>query len=233
MSRIGLVGGTVFYGQEWFAEAEQHTVVTKFGEALLLVSDDIVFIPRHGLHEDRYVMPHRIAHAANFTALREWGVDRVVGINSCGSLKLNLKPGTIAVPEDFISFFNIPSIYQDRPGHIAPVLDAVLRRDLVAAARDAGVDVHNGGVYWQNSGPRLETKAEIRMMSGFADMVGMTLGSEAAVACELDMAYASLCSLDNYGHGLVDEPLTEYQIRQGAASSARTMIRIIKGFLNG
>ena len=231
MDRIGIIGGTVFFGSDWFSSAQRLTLETDFGPALLLVADRLAFIPRHGLGEGDYLMPHRIPHAANFLALKKLGVQRVIGVNSCGSLKLDLPPGLIAVPEDFISFFNVPSIFQDRPGHITPSLDESLRRDIIDAAGRAGITVHDGGVYWQNSGPRLETKAEIRMMSRFADMVGMTLGSEATLACEVNLAYASLCSLDNYGHGLTDQPLTEAQIRAAAAANAERVVRIIETFL--
>lgn len=230
MTRVGVIGGTVFFGKDWFENAEQRTVNTPMGDALVLAGDSFIFLPRHGLEEDKYVMPHRINHPANLLALKQLGVDAVIGINSCGSLNRNFKPGMIAVPEDFISFFAVPSIYQQTPGHVAPRLDEGLRGRLLNAARRAKKDVYDGGVYWQNTGPRLETRAEVRLIAQFADMVGMTLGSEAAVACELDMPYGSLCSIDNYAHGLVDEVLTEEQIRKGAARNAQTMVEIMQVF---
>lgn len=230
MIRVGVIGGTVFFGKDWFENAEQKNIETPRGAAMVLITNSFAFLPRHGLDEKNYVMPHRINHPANFMALKQLGVETVIGINSCGSLNRSLKPGMIAVPEDFISFFAIPSVFQDSPGHVAPRLDDKLRRQLLAAARKAKVDVYDGGVYWQNTGPRLETRAEIRLMAKCADMVGMTLGSEAAVACELNMAYGSLCSIDNYAHGLVDEILTEEQIREGAAKNAQTMVEIVREF---
>jgi len=231
MPQIGLIGGTVFFGQDWFGSARREVARTEYGEALLLVTDNLVFLPRHGLDEDSYVMPHRINHPANFLALKKLGIQRVIGINSCGSMKRRLKPGMIAIPDDFISFFNIPSIFQTAPGHVTPTLSPTVRAQLFEAASDAGVDVSDGGVYWQNTGPRLETRAEIRMMLQFADIVGMTLGSEATVACELGMEYGSLCSIDNFAHGLVDEPLTEKQIREAAAKNAEKLIAIVNNYL--
>lgn len=231
MPRIGLIGGTVFFGVNWFGSAERKVAQTDFGDALLFIADDLIFLPRHGTDEKSYVMPHRINHAANFTALKDLGVERVIGVNSCGSVNESLKPGMIAIPDDFISFFNIPSIYQESPGHIAPVLDPTIREELFRAAAAAGIEVQEGGVYWQNSGPRLETKAEIRMIRQFADIVGMTMGSEAALACEVGVKYGSLCSIDNYAHGLTAEPLTEQQIRQAAAQNAEKLVAIVESYL--
>jgi purine nucleoside phosphorylase len=231
MPRIGLIAGTVFFGQELFSGAKQEWVDTDYGPSLVLVSDNLAFIPRHGLDQNRYIMPHRINHVANFLALEKYDVKTVVGVNSCGSLKPHLHPGMIAVPDDFISFFNIPSVFQDTPGHSTPRLDQTVRRKLLLAAQQAGVPAYDGGVYWQNTGPRLETRAEIRMIAHFADMVGMTLGSEATVASEMNMPYASICSIDNWAHGLVDEPLTEQQIREAAAKNAKTLARVVQRFL--
>jgi len=231
MPRIGLIAGTVFFGQDLFSRAEQKWVNTDYGQSLVLVADDIAFIPRHGLDQNNYIMPHRINHAANFLALKQYDAETVVGINSCGSLKPHLPPGMIAVPDDFISFFNIPSIFQDTPGHCTPRLSQKVRRLLLLAAQQAGVPAYDGGVYWQNTGPRLETRAEIHMIAQFADLVGMTLGSEATIACEMNMPYASICSVDNWAHGLVDEPLTEQQIREASAQNAQTMAQVVQHFL--
>ncbi len=232
MPQIGLIGGTVFFGVDWFSAARRMTAHTKFGDALLLITDRLVFLPRHGLDEATYVMPHLINHAANFTALKEQGVEQVISVNSCGSLQGWLKPGMLAVPEDFISLFNIPSVFQTAPGHVAPCIDPFVRARLFEAASSMGIEVNEGGVYWQNPGPRLETKAEIRMMRRFADIVGMTMGSEAAVACELEMRYGAICSIDNFAHGLVDEPLTEKQIREAATQNAEKIISVIDKYLH-
>ena len=231
MQRLGLIGGTVFYGQDFFIDAEYKVIDTTYGKSVVFVSDSLVFVPRHGIDNKDYIMPHKINHPANFSALKSLDVRKVIGINSCGSLKRQIKPGTIAVPDDFISFFNIPSIFQKTLGHATPVIDDETRNTLIEAATKVGIDIHDGGIYWQNTGPRLETKAEIRMIAQFADMVGMTLGSEATVACELKLSYGSLCSIDNYAHGLIDTPLTEDQIRKAASKNAETMVEIVRVFV--
>jgi 5'-methylthioadenosine phosphorylase len=65
-----------------------------------------------------------------------------------------------------------------------------------------------GGVYVQTRGPRIETVAEVKALSAWADVVGMTVASEATLACELGMEFAALCTVDNYANGLGGEVLT-------------------------
>jgi len=231
VERLGLIGGTVFYGSRLLVEAETRQESTPYGPALVVVSERLAYLPRHGLDPENYVLPHRINHPANLYALRGLGVSRVVGINSTGGLKLSLKPGDIVVPEDFICLAPGPTAALDEVLHITPRLSRALRLSLLQAARAAGVEVVDGGVYWQSPGPRLETRAEIRLIQGFADVVGMTLASEAVVAQELGLEYASLCSVDNYAHGLVAEPPSDAEIRRAAQANGQKMLAVIQKLL--
>ena len=94
---------------------------------------------------------------------------------------------------------------------------------MLAAWRGAGVTyVVDGGVYWQANGPRFETPAEIRLISGFADVVGMTVGAECVAANELGLVYAAVCVIDNLANGLDAEQLTPEQFEAGKqANQAR------------
>ncbi len=224
---LGLIAGTILYESDIFAEASQETVATPYGPALVLIAEGLVYLPRHGLDPERYILPHMINHPANMWALKSLGVGEVVSLNSTGGLKPELKPGLIVVPDDYICFGSAPTTAVGKALHITPGLSPELSRRVVRAAREAGVEVIAGGVYWQSLGPRLETKAEIRMIGNFADVVGMTMGGEAPVATELGLGYAALCSIDNYGNGLVETPLTEEQIREGAKVNRDNLLKII------
>jgi purine nucleoside phosphorylase len=83
----------------------------------------------------------------------------------------------------------------------------------------------------KTAGPRLETRAEITMMAQFADLVGMTMASEAIIAQELEIPYASLCSVDNFAHGLADSELTMEKILWHARRNAETILRILTRYL--
>ncbi len=234
MERLGIISGTVLLtGKGILENLTEHETENEFGRAFVLLSDRVAFIPRHGIPPREPVPPHRINHQANLQALKDLNVSSVIGVNSTGSLKSAIKPGMLAVPDDYILLGATPTIYCDRLVHITPSLNAEARQRLVAAAQACGIAVINGGIYWQTTGPRLETRAEIRMMAQFADFVGMTMAGEAVIAQELGIPYASLCTIDNYAHGLAADPLTMAQIEQCARKNAESVLRIIARYAAG
>jgi len=232
MEPIGIISGTVPIGsKEIFENLKKKNLNTAYGNACVFLSDTVVFIPRHGNDSNQFILPHLINHQANMKALKELGVREVLGINSTGSLKRKLKPGTIVIPDDFIALSGIPTTIDRRPVHITPRLSDSVRRQWLDAASDCKINVVNGGVYWQTKGPRFETMAEIQMMSRFADLVGMTMASEATVAQELELSYAALCSVDNYGHGLVKKALTLEEIQRNARRNTDAITKIVSKYI--
>ena len=232
MARLGIISGTILLRESGIIDqAEERQLNTTFGQATVTVTDRVVFIPRHGPETGPYILPHRINHAANFCALQALGVAEVIAVNSTGSVNRTMKPGTFVIPDDFIMLYPGPTVFQDKPIHITPSLNEKIRQQLLEAGRDCGFTVFDGGVYWQTVGPRFETKAEIRYMSRFADLVGMTMASEAIVAKELGISYASLCSVDNYAHGIVDDPLSLDQVLEQARQNTTGVIKIVRCYL--
>jgi 5'-methylthioadenosine phosphorylase len=190
-------------------------------------SSDLIFIARHGTDHSSPVLPHRINHQANLAALKKMGAEEVIGINSTGGLKPHMKPGVIVIPDDYIQLGPGITTVTEKPLHIVPRIDQNVRKRLLTAARAAAIAVVDGGIYWQSPGPRLETRAEIAMISQFADIIGMTLASEAIVAQELGLPYASLCSVDNYAHGFEKRDLTLEKIQRHARLNTEAIQRII------
>ena len=229
---LGIISGTVSLMKgDRFKNIQQVVKANEFGKAIVLLSDAIAFIPRHGNDPGHYILPHLINHRANLKALHDIGVSEVIGINSTGSLSNDLKPGTIVIPEDFIMLSPYPSIYVNMPAHITPGLNRTIRQRFLEAALESGIEVVDGGIYWQTCGPRLETRAEITMMSQFADVVGMTMASEAIIANELELPYAAICSVDNYAHGIGEEELTMKDISSHASSSGEIILRILSRYI--
>jgi len=227
LAPIGIIAGTVFLKEDGvFSGGEKRVVDTPYGEADVFGYPGAVFISRHGHDPEHHIFPHEINHRANLAALHNLGVREVISINSTGSLKRRLEPGTLVVPDDYILLAEPPTTISGRVRHITPGLDEDVRDRLIEAAHRVAVHVATGGTYWQATGPRLETRAEIRMMSRFADVVGMTMASEAITAQELGLKYAGVCSVDNYANGLVEKPLTMEQIIAHANKSASTARRI-------
>ncbi|MCK7507321.1 MAG: hypothetical protein MZV70_26940 [Desulfobacterales bacterium] len=137
----------------------------------------------------------------------------------------------IVIPDDFITLTATPTIHQNKALHITPSLNESVRQKLIAAARDCNLDVVETGTYWQVTGPRLETRAEIRMMANFADVVGMTMANEAVIALEMGLPYASACFIDNYGNGLVEKPLDMEEIIAGTRKNADRMMRLLEQYV--
>ena len=226
---LGIIAGGSF-SPEGMEVAEKQKIETPFGEPSdhftigTLRGVDIVFLPRHGLHG---IPPHRINHRANIYAFKELGVTEVIGINSVGSLREELAPGSIVIPHDYLSPWEILTFYENQAAHITPVLDGELRERLIRAASASDLNVVHDGIYIQTIGPRLETKAEIAMLRGFGDVVGMTMAHEATLCQEGGVAYASICSVDNFCHGISDTPLTAEEITQRAQKNSATINIIV------
>jgi 5'-methylthioadenosine phosphorylase len=228
MKLLGIISGTVFLqGKGIFADLREETRETQFGRALLFHSAEVAFIPRHGKDPHRHILPHLVNHQANLQALKDLGAGEILGINSTGSLKRRFKPGMFVVPDDYLMPAAGPTVVREKPVHITPALSAEVRRKLLETARECAIEAIDGGIYWQTAGPRLETRAEIAMMAQFADLVGMTMASEAIIAQELEMPYASLCSVDNFAHGIGDAQPSMDEITVHARRNAEAILRIV------
>lgn len=234
MGRVGVLSGTIMMERsELIQKGRQERIRNQYGEVLLTATDQMIFIVRHGNDPAEYILPHRINHHANLQALKDLGITEVIGINSTGSLKKILCPGMIVIPDDFITLTATPTIHQDKAVHVTPSLNESIRQKLIVAARDCSLDVVEKGTYWQVMGPRLETKAEIRMMANYADIVGMTMANEAVIALEMGLLYASACSIDNFGNGLVEKPLSMEEIITGTRKNADMMMRLLERYVEG
>lgn len=199
---LGIIGGTSLLFSK-LPDLEKKRFDTPFGNAELLIGD-VVLLMRH----QHGLPPHRINHRANMAALAIAGVDRLVAFASSGSLTRDITPGSLVIPTDFVTMTDIPSIHDHIIEHVMPSLSEDLSRDLHHHVPEA----RYGGTYVQTRGPRFETVAEIKALSPFADLVGMTLASEATLACELAIPFAALCTVDNYANGLADGVLTYEEI---------------------
>jgi len=234
---VGVIGGSGLYDRAIFGAGEERSIETPYGgpsDSLTVVSMGglrVAFLPRHG--SDHTIPPHRLNHAANLWALRRAGADSVLAASSAGSLRPAIHPGTFVVPHDYLSPWAIPTIHAEGMTHVTPQLNEDLRAALVAAGRKTGATVRARGVYVQALGPRLETRAEIAMFAKFGDIVGMTMASEATVALELGLRYASLCSVDNYAHGIGGRAVTFEAIREVQARNAVRVRDILRTALGG
>ena len=172
-------------------------------------------IDRHG---EPYTLPHLIDYEANLRGLLDAGCDRVLGVASVGGLRPELIPGTFLCPDDFIALDLPPLTTRSDPAaHRVPGFEPDWRARVVEAF-GAELQLRDGGVYWQVTGPRLETAAEVRIIAQHADVVGMTAASECIVAGELGLAYAAICVVDNLANGVGATELTLEEVAAGQSA---------------
>lgn len=202
-------------------------------------NNTVAFLPRHGVAH--HIPPHQVNYRANLWALKQQGVKSVVAVNAVGSMSKNFKEGDLVVPDQIIdySYGREHTFYDgiDYEGGLAtsvrhidfthPFSESV-RASLFLAAKQLHLPVHQQGVYGVTQGPRLETAAEItRMKSDGCDIVGMTAMPEAALARELDIAYASICVVVNPAAGIGGKEVALekiYQVLEGGMFSVKQLI---------
>lgn len=234
MPRLAVIGGTGLYDPKVFEGAEERHVETPYGsvEAVTgrLRGREVVFLPRHG--KGHANPPHRVNYLANIYALKELGVTRVIATNSVGGINPGLRPGDVVVPHDFVDLTRgrTSTFYDEEVVHInlsTPYCPEV-REALMGAAKAVLGRAHEG-VYACTEGPRFETPAEIRMLRTLGcDVVGMTGCPEAALARELELCYASVCTVTNYAAGLGEE-LTATDVLEVVRRNEENLRRVLVG----
>jgi len=223
-----IIGGTSLLGSGIFSGWPDKKVKTPFGTVTVNAKGQTLFLQRHGRPP---LPPHRIDHRANIAALEKLGVEKILAVNSVGSLKTAIRPGSLVIPVDFICPWRIPTFHDDDMNFLVPSMDEALARRVFEMCKEHTRAVRTGGIYIQTIGPRLETKAEIAMLRRFGDIIGMTLASEATLAIERSIPYASICSVDNYCNGIAKKPLTMEEIGVNVSKNIRTVEKILGTFL--
>ena len=198
--KVAFISGTSIVNSSLFSSWEQCRADTIHGSVMYRKKGDFVIINRHGFGVP--LPPHSINCRANIRALSDLGYKDVVSLNSVGSLKAELPPGTFVSCSDYVCLQQGPATYFDTelkggaPG-IANNLIPLLLEKLAPE-----FNIHAGKVYVQMKGPRFETKAEVQIIKDWGDVVGMTAAFEADLCTELGMNYNSLGLIDNFANGL-------------------------------
>jgi 5'-methylthioadenosine phosphorylase len=198
--KVAFISGTSIARSTLFSAWDRRTVDTSFGTAAYRARGGFALINRHG--DGPPLPPHSINHRANIRALADLGYRDVVSLNSVGSLKPGIPPGTVVSCSDYVSLQQGPATFFDRElkGGLPGIANNLVPR--IAAGLAPGITVHTGKVYVQTRGPRFETKAEVGIIQGWGDVVGMTAASEADLCCEIGLRYNSLAIVDNFANGI-------------------------------
>ena len=206
--KICLLSGTSIVNSSLFADWPVAELRTPYGVVTYRQKKNIHLINRHGPKGKK--PPHAIPYRANIKGVEDLGCSHILSLNSVGSLREDLPPGTLISCGDYISFAPI-SFSDDELRASVPKVGNGLLPDIEKLEKS---EIPSGKIYIQTRGPRFETPAEVRVLRGWGDVVGMTMASEADLANECPIDYTSLAMIDNFAHGIGEEPLTEELFRK-------------------
>ena len=206
---LGIIGGSGLYGMEGLSNVEELEFETPFGEpseAIVrgtLGETTLLFLPRHG--RGHRILPHRINYRANVFAMKLAGAQQLLSVSAVGSLREQIVPGEMVIIDQFIdrtrqratTFFEDYAI----AAHVdfGDPIDAALAEALAVSVEAVGATVHRGGTYVCMEGPQFSTRAESEMYRGWgAAVIGMTNLTEAKLAREAELPYATLAMATDY-----------------------------------
>jgi 5'-methylthioadenosine phosphorylase len=206
--RLGVIGGSGVYDMQALTDIEEVRPKTPFGDpsdAIVvgtLSRQRVAFLPRHG--RGHRISPTELNSRANIFALKSLGVERIVSVSACGSLREDFAPRHIVIPDQLfdrthkrpLSFFGTGLVV-----HIsfAEPFCPDLSQALYEAVKATGATVHKGGAFIAVEGPRFSTKAESNVFRQWGmDIIGMTAVPEAQLAREAEICYATMAHVTDY-----------------------------------
>jgi 5'-methylthioadenosine phosphorylase len=214
VAEIGVFGGSGFYA--FLEETETVEVQTPYGapSAPPVIGEvegrRVAFIPRHGSHHE--FPPHRVPYRANVWAMKELGVQRILGPNACGSLQAGVKPGDFVICDQLVDrTHDRVNTFYDGPltTHVSfadPYCD-VMRGVAVAKGRELGIPLHDRGTVVVIEGPRFSTRAESAWFASAGwEVINMTQYPESVLARELELCYANISLITDYDVGVEGVP---------------------------
>ena len=241
---IGVIGGSGLYEIEGLSNIEEVAVSTPFGDPSdlyitgILDGVKLVFLPRHG--RGHKFLPSEVNYRANIYGMKKLGVERIISVSAVGSMKEEIVPGHIVIPDQFFdrtqgkrasTFFG-----DGLAGHVqfADPICPDMSELVYAAAVEAGATVHKGGTYICIEGPNFSTRAESNIYRSWGvDIIGMTNIPEARLAREAEICYTTVALATDYdcwheGHEDVSVEAVIAVIKQNV-EMARNIIKFAAG----
>ncbi len=237
---LAIIGGTGLTQIEQLTITGEQSLNTPYGAPSApfvfgeLDGKQLVFLARHG--NPHRIPPHKINYRANIWGLKQLGVTEIIAVAAVGGITEAMGPAQIAIPDQIndYSYGREHTFFADDLEHVTHIDFSFpyaenLRNRLIAAAQQINLSISTTGTYACTQGPRLETAAEIkRLKNDGCDLVGMTGMPEAALAKELDLAYANLSVVANWGAGILDTEITMAEIEQNLIVGMDNAIKLLK-----
>jgi 5'-methylthioadenosine phosphorylase len=236
---VAVIGGSGVSGIFEGGAKKSHRVATPWGAPSGPIEEGevgglrVLFLPRHGVGHT--IPPHRVNYRANIDALRSLGAEAVVTVNSVGSLREELAPGTFVLPSQFVDFTKqrATTFYDGGRVYHVSLADPFcpeLSRLAAEAGRSAGTPFAEGKTYVCVEGPRFSTRAESAYFRSFADVIGMTLVPEVTLARERALCYVCLAMVTDYDVW-ADRPVETREILETMHRNVARMGRLLTDLL--
>lgn len=242
---IGVIGGSGLYDMEGLTDVREVSLDTPFGAPsdvfITGVLDDVkmVFLPRHG--RGHRLLPSEVPYRANIHGMKQLGVDRIISVSAVGSMREQIVPGHIVIPDQFFDRTQgkRPSTFfgEGIVGHVqfADPVCHDLSKVLAESARRVGATVHEGGTYLCIEGPNFSTRAESKIYRSWGvDIIGMTNIPEARLAREAEICYGTVALATDYdcwheGHDDVSVDAVVAIIKQNVATARQIIREAVRG----
>ena len=239
MSRppLGIIGGSGFYSLPGFEATDRLDVDTPFGKpSSPLVRGElggrpVVFLARHG--RGHLFSPSTLPFRANIFALKLLGVERILAVSACGSLREDIHPCHLVAPDQLwdltrrrISTFFDASVV----AHIsfADPFCLALADQIETAAKDLSIPLHRGGAYVCIEGPQLSTRAESRVYRSMGmSVIGMTAAQEAKLAREAEMCFGLVAAVTDYDVWHEGEEVTVERVVENMGKNRLSLERLL------
>lgn len=223
-AEIGILGGSGLYSMAGLENIEELHISTPFGEPSspiivgTLEGARVAFLARHGI--GHVYTPTEVNYRANIYALKSIGVQRVVSVSACGSLREDYAPGHLVVPSqlfDFTKGRRHASFFGEKLVAHVGVADPFCNHfsaQIFAAVQKTGATAHRGGTAITIEGPRFSTKAESNVFRSWdMGLIGMTTAPEAFLAREAELCYGVIFHVTDYDvWHTTEEPVSVEQV---------------------
>lgn len=205
---LAIIGGSGLYQMSGLENTEEIVIDTPFGRPSAPITVGalegirVAFLARHGI--GHHITPTEVPYRANIYALKSLGVERIVSISACGSLREDYAPGHIVIPDNIFDYTKDRARSFFGEGLVAHVSVADpfcndLSNQLEKAVRDTGAAIHRGGSFITIEGPRFSTKAESHTYRTWGmSIIGMTASPEAFLSREAEICYATMAHVTDY-----------------------------------
>jgi 5'-methylthioadenosine phosphorylase len=242
---LAVIGGSGLYQMPGLLHPEEHEIMTPFGKpsAPIVIGDlnghQVAFLARHGL--GHFISPSEINYRANIYALKSLGVERIVSISACGSLREDYAPGEIVIPDQVFDFTRDRKRTFFADGLVAHISVAdpfcmELSNQIYRASLATGVKIHRGGTIISIEGPRFSTRAESNTFRAWGmSIIGMTTSPEVFLAREAEMCYGIMAHVTDYDvWHITEEPVSVervIEILNRNTEQAQQAVRNLVGLL--